>query len=296
LDRLFYNSGELDLFILFGSVTSVVGNAGQANYCAANMFMASLCKQRQKRGLAASIIFITAEELVVPLSETDLHAAFSEAIVSGRPDSGTDSSLIVGIGDGREAPWRNVPRFASLISYLSQRSSNNDRGTEQPLIGRRRSVRQELASALDISFDEALSVMIDSFTAQLGIILQTDASNFDKSAPLLALGIDSLVAVEVRSWFLKELSVEITVLDILGHASLSSICRDAVVIFNESREKVEQSSSQSEDVDDEHRRSSAAKSDDVGLAILCSSSIPDNTSSLPRTSDSPSPPSTLLLK
>lgn len=42
------------------------------------------------------------------------------------------------------------------------------------------------------------------------------------------LGIDSLIAVEIRKWFLKELAVNIAVLKILGGASIEDILDDAV--------------------------------------------------------------------
>lgn len=37
------------------------------------------------------------------------------------------------------------------------------------------------------------------------------------------LGIDSLVAVEIRSWFLREIDVDMPVLKILGGASLADL-------------------------------------------------------------------------
>lgn len=50
----------------------------------------------------------------------------------------------------------------------------------------------------------------------------------DHDAPLVELGIDSLVAVEVRSWFLKECKVDIPVLKVVGGASLAELCQKAL--------------------------------------------------------------------
>lgn len=36
-------------------------------------------------------------------------------------------------------------------------------------------------------------------------------------------GIDSLVAIELRNWFSKELSADVAVFDIMGEASLAAI-------------------------------------------------------------------------
>ena len=50
----------------------------------------------------------------------------------------------------------------------------------------------------------------------------------DYDAPLVELGIDSLVAVEVRSWLLKEFKVDIPVLKVVGGASLAELCQKAL--------------------------------------------------------------------
>lgn len=55
LDRIFDQSHPLDFFIFFSSINCVVGNLGQANYAAANMFMCAMAANRKKRGLTGSV-------------------------------------------------------------------------------------------------------------------------------------------------------------------------------------------------------------------------------------------------
>ena len=60
------------------------------------------------------------------------------------------------------------------------------------------------------------------------MILQLGDQPIHHEAPLVELGVDSLVAVEVRSWFLKALKVDIPVLKVVGGASLVELCQRAM--------------------------------------------------------------------
>lgn len=115
LDELFHDA-PLDFFIFFSSTTAVMGNSGQSNYIAGNMFMNALAAQRKKRGVVASSIDISsiiglgyverAEDLTEdtflnmgykPMSEQDLQQLFAEAIVLGHPDCLEVSELTTGV-------------------------------------------------------------------------------------------------------------------------------------------------------------------------------------------------------
>ena len=67
-----------------------------------------------------------------------------------------------------------------------------------------------------------------AFMAQLRVILQITDREIDQNVPLIDLGIDSLVAVEVRTWFVKELKVDLPVLKILGGASIANLSEHAL--------------------------------------------------------------------
>ena len=62
--------------------------------------------------------------------------------------------------------------------------------------------------------------MIDAFIANLksSLNLSSDDS-VDYNTPLIELGLDSLVAVGIRTWFLQEIKVDMPVMKILGGAS-----------------------------------------------------------------------------
>ncbi len=60
------------------------------------------------------------------------------------------------------------------------------------------------------------------------MISQLADGQVSHDVPLIKLGIDSLVAVEVRGWFLKELKTDMPVLKVLGGGSVADLCQQAL--------------------------------------------------------------------
>lgn len=266
LDELFGPESPLDFFILFSSATCIMGNSGQAAYTAANMYNTSLAAQRRRRGMAASVIHIA--ELVglgywhrakgdrpwdtgfLKLSETDLHDMLADAIRIGQPGgSGHALELTCNFRTGIAGPWRDNPRMWHYFTPGSEKKRlaaaaaadghGGDDGDEQPHSEHDgKSVADLLAAAAAAAAaaedDAAAAVAVQAtlercFARELHSMLQVDASRIDKNMPVASLGVDSLVAVQIRSWFLKEVGVEIPVLKILAdNSSFTQLCRDAL--------------------------------------------------------------------
>jgi hypothetical protein len=244
LDELFCNE-QLDFFVCFSSTTSIVGSIGQSAYAAANHYMASLVQQRLQRGLAGSVIHIailtgfgyifrrdsehaeTIYKAILPRfdrqSETDLHEMLAEAIVCGRPGSAQPAELITGIRSVFQGEWRDDPR---LSCYIGQQQLQDDSSGEQAAGSV--SVKDQLASAEDPA--ECLVILESCFALSLGNLLEIDPEQLDHNMPVANLGIDSLVAIRIREWFLREMGVDMPVLKIMSDTySMSRMCDDALV-------------------------------------------------------------------
>lgn len=241
LDNLFFNQ-DLDFFILFSSFSSIVGNRGQTNYLAANLYMATIAAQRRSRGLAASVMHIglilglgvvfqtglyesTMKKLnLMPISEPAFLDMFAECVIVGRPDSGYSNDFITGLGrlsaraDARNPFYATNVRFSHHFVIGEEEQSLSTSNSSA-------SLKERLAAANNT--EERSDIIQDSFISKLERILQTSREHIHTSQPLLALGVDSLMAVEVRSWFLSELEVDVPVLKVLGGASIADLCVEA---------------------------------------------------------------------
>jgi len=267
LDEIFGENDEaLDFFIVLSSATSLVGIIGQSAYSAANHFMSSLVRQRHARGLAGSVIaigFLTGlgyifrsqnqhldaiERSLLPQlgrqAETDLHDMLAEAIVCGRPNSGQPSELITAIKTTFPDAWHEDPR---LSCYLVQGNVQEDTDTKE-VEGNAR-VETQLAAAEDPK--QCLTILVKCFTVALGNMLQLDPAQIAVDVPAVDHGVDSLVSVRIREWFLKELGVDVPVLKLMStNHSLSRVCEDALAGWR----KLRAGPSQTEVKDTEPRR------------------------------------------
>ncbi|RAK75206.1 uncharacterized protein BO72DRAFT_514422 [Aspergillus fijiensis CBS 313.89] len=253
LDSIFDGRHPLDFFVMLSSLTGACGNSGQANYTAANMFMAGLAAQRKERGLAGSVIDIGAMmgvgvlvrdrsyALQVQLrdygylwmSEHDFHQSFAEAILSGRPDNTLENpQVLAGIRLCRSdqlgtVQWARNPRFCHCI-LPSDSVSSSAQGQVQSAIPLATRVA-EAADAADIR-----QMVEDAFLRRLVMALSlpeledTSARTRLLSQDVDELGVDSLVAVDIRSWWLRELRVDMPVLKIMGGTAIADLIAYAV--------------------------------------------------------------------
>ncbi len=252
LDELFGGLEALEFFIGLSSATSIVGNIGQSAYSAANHYMSSLVRRRRERGQAGSVVVIglltglgyiyrsdrkrnaTIEKSLLPRldrqGETDLHDMLAKAIECGRPDSGLPSELITGVRKMFTEPWHEDPR---LSCYLVQEEAQ-DEGAGKGQGDGNVKVEAQLATTDDAK--EGLAILVRCFSQALGNMLQLDPAQIDPDMAVAEHGVDSLVSVRIRDWFLKELGVDVPVLKLMStNHTLLRVCEDALAAWKHLR-------------------------------------------------------------
>ncbi|XXH02069.1 protein transport protein bet1 [Hypoxylon texense] len=234
LDRIFHDV-NLDFFVLISSINCVIGNVGQANYSAANMGMIGVAGNRRKRGLRSSVAnvgaiigvgYITqsarqldltvAKTAMMPLSEQDFHQIFAECMEAGHLDNESGPEISTGLlpltpESTHIPPWYSDPKFTRFRIHKSAGSKSNTKEKANSA-----SV-QELLQACR-SEQEVFQLIQQAFSAQLRRILQVSTTDEDLMMMRgVELGFDSLISVDVRSWFLKNFQVSIPVLKIMAN-------------------------------------------------------------------------------
>jgi thioester reductase-like protein len=173
---------------------------------------------------------ITVQKMaLMHLSEVDFHQIIAEAIEASRLHSSTSASEITtGLldisPDSANIPkWYWNPKFARFLVHQTAGSESRTETTARASI-------QDLLQHCETERD--LNLLVEqSFAAQLRKILQTPEGVTGEvllSKRGLELGLDSLVSVDVRSWFLKKFQVQIPVLKIMGDENMASIVQGVI--------------------------------------------------------------------
>ncbi|MFB6630827.1 amino acid adenylation domain-containing protein [Streptomyces sp. NPDC056362] len=191
---------DLAAFVLFSSVAGVLGNPGQANYAAGNVFLDALAARRRAAGRPATSLAwgLWAERTgltghlddgtlstrgIAPLSTEQGLALLDRALADDRP-------LLV--------PARLDP--ASLRSDALA-------GTLSPVlrslvrVPRRRAGESGLRRKLGrMSEEEGRRLLLDVVRAQLASVIGSESTDgIDPDQPFKSFGIDSLLAVQLRN-------------------------------------------------------------------------------------------------
>jgi hypothetical protein len=228
---------DLDFFVLLSSIASIIGSQGQSNYATGNAFQDELSRYRLNRGEKAISLNLS---MVMGTGYSAYNAVAAEHYVESKRVMKLSMTNVIAALEHYCNPEMAIdPAHSQLIMGLELPNDNIDADTglsgwmEEPMFANLHQVSSTIAldeskKADDISFskiqespslDGALDILTRGLTAKLTRVLSISPDVFDDNLPLHSYGVDSLIAAELRNWFLKVLKVDVTVFEILGGAS-----------------------------------------------------------------------------
>ena len=252
----------VDFFITLSSAAGIIGDRGLASYAAANTMLDAFVKFRNRQGLAATSLDLAAVRGIGYLAEnnwmTEQRVLFAQeemsegevlallgAAISGKMAGPCDNHCVAGVAVDAKTQgqfWVGDAKFAHLRRALW---THDDARLAQPA---RLSLSQLLKQSQTL--EDATQIVYAGLTAQVSKILMIPAEDFDRSKPIVAYGLDSLVAIEIRNWIAREMEANVQVLELLASGSLIALARTIVGRYKLLKDRVFETNGDTEDKDD----------------------------------------------
>ncbi|KAK4675952.1 Type I Iterative PKS [Podospora pseudoanserina] len=244
----------LDFFLMTSSALTIAHQPGESNYAAACTFLESFSHYRRGLGLPSSVLlvgpisgagFIEENPAAMRkvqgsgfhlLTEREFLDFVEFSVQHQRPQSGGDELRCsddghivmavrseVPLSDPKcRAPWRRDPLMGSHHNIVSEAEAGVSK------IGTSLTAAEELAFRArgNLTVLEEAGAA-DVFGLEIGrrvrAIMMSDDQDVDVGQTLQQLGVDSLMAVELRRWWKLTFGVEVTTLEIMGGGTLHDL-------------------------------------------------------------------------
>ena len=161
------------------------------------------------------------------MREHELHVVLEGAITGKiRCGEGTTvpSQIITGISTGgmiersgaRDLAWMNDAKFSYLKTVDSRELKGaRNAGSDASQLKRR---LREASTRKDV-----VAVIKEALMARLVQSTGLDIRDVDENKPIRTMGLDSLVAIEIRGWAKRELKTDVSGMFILGNVSIKEV-------------------------------------------------------------------------
>lgn len=224
---------EMDFFLMLSSVSGVIGNATQTAYAAGSTFMDAFAVYRNSLGLPAVTLdlgvitgagYLAENQSLAEAmqrqgfegtNEEKLIALIQSALAEPRRQ-GLLAQTVTGLGTWRDG--ESLSNFDSpLFSHFRRQAlKGKESGAQDAGTGSRIRDGLRQAKTLEEAADRICVALIDKISSRS----QIPVENVSSTNPMAEYGIDSLVAVEMRNWIIREMDSTVPILELLANNSL----------------------------------------------------------------------------
>lgn len=212
---------ELDFFVSLGSAGGVFGNVGQAIYSGTSQFLSAFAKHRLARGLPAVTIHLPVVEnvgYVVKAGIQDkMRSSYGMTLTAAQVHTAVRGAIIghsSGLNSGGEALSFSRPALAASTGAATMPWESLNLSTAMRATHRSRGGRDETAGRTDTVGEE--KDMVELLTDKVAAMAMMDREELTPERSLEDVGLDSLVAVELRNFIRRQWGVELALTQIVG--------------------------------------------------------------------------------
>jgi NAD(P)-dependent dehydrogenase (short-subunit alcohol dehydrogenase family)/aryl carrier-like protein len=246
---------DVDFFVLFSSITGLIGQPGQANYSSANTFLDAFVDYRAHLGLPASAIDLGSVHDIGFVAENDetqrkftamaLHRVSEQSLLDavtlaitvgkqekeGRQEELSHSSFVnhrsFVLGLGSTAPI-NAESNATIWKDLRMAAYHNDVGGSNTEVNKSSDLLSTFLNTAKsdpsiISVPATSAFLATEIGKKLFSLLLKPEEELDTRLSFSALGMDSLVGIEMRAWWRRTFGFDVRVLEMLQMGTLDAL-------------------------------------------------------------------------
>ncbi|KAL5087928.1 hypothetical protein Trisim1_007334 [Trichoderma cf. simile WF8] len=230
---------DVDFFVALSSFAGTFGNRGQSNYAAGCAYQDALALQRRDEGKKATTLDVGLMRDIGVLAENGMTDNLKEweepygvregelrnlvklAIAGSLP-----AQVLTGLATGGSAVVASIPppfylsdaKFSIMATTDLEKVSDSAGDSNN----RRKSDSIRALISKSESLVEASGHITASLVSRIAKMLQIEAEDVDTSRALHSYGLDSLVAIEIVDWALKEIEARVSVFDIMAAVPITA--------------------------------------------------------------------------
>ncbi|MEW9701474.1 SDR family oxidoreductase [Paenibacillus sp. SI8] len=228
----YFAGRELDFFVLYSSSAALIVSPGQANYTAGNTFLDALARYRQAQGLPGLSVNWGPWGEVGMATQLDLLKFFTNrGYYPLDPDKALEGfghilqldkpQVMVSVTDWGVVAQNNYPMGASPM-MVADISAGIEGSTAEELVDDTGINALEKWKSLTYA-TEQMAFMESYLTDVIAYVLRMNKEKLSTDISLNELGLDSMLAIELRLRIEKEFDVNLPVVELLKGPTISDL-------------------------------------------------------------------------